>query len=201
MNSNVSVMDRTASFISAIFSPYLVAIVTVSLVAYAPTKNVAAAARWSLLTLIVFIAPTFLYVWVQVRQGGITDLHIRDRAQRHSIYLIVLVSEVALVALMSLLDAPAAIIALILSVLLANGTYALINRRWKISLHAAGMGGTTVALSILYGSLLAATTVLLSAAVLWSRIRTSSHTAAQTAVGYVLAAAITYLVFRVMGLS
>jgi len=201
MNSNVSVIERTASFVSAVFSPYEVAIVTVFLVGYGPTKSIVDGAKWSLLTMIVFVAPTFLYVWFQVRKGSITDLHIRDRAQRYRFYLVELVSGVALVSAMVVLDAPAAILALILSALLGNATYAVINRRWKISLHAAGMGGTTVALFILYGLLATVIVSLLSAAVLWSRVRTGSHTTAQSAVGYVLAAAITYLVFRAMGVS
>ena len=199
MSLNVSVTERTASFISALFSPYVVAIVTVFLVAYAPTQNAVDAARWSLLTIVIFVAPTFLYVWYQVRKGGITDLHIGDRSQRQRIYPIGLVSAIVLVSVMSVLDAPTALVALILSVLLGNTLYAVINRRWKISLHAAGMGGTTMALFFVYGLLPAVAALLLSAVVLWSRIRTGSHTPVQSAVGYVLASAITYLVFRVMG--
>lgn len=129
-----------------------------------------------------------------------TDLHVRAQTQRHKIYVVGLVSAVLLLIVLTLLDAPVVLVALMVSVLLANAMSALINRRWQISLHGGTMGNTTAALHLLYGVTALAIMIPLSVIVLWSRVRTGSHTFGQSLAGYLLGLFVTYLVFLIFGL-
>lgn len=186
---------RLARFISTIFSPYIVAIFTVTVVAFAATSQITEAFTWTVTIVTMMVVPLLAYVWYQVRQGRITDLHIRERSERHKVYVIGMMTVVAVLVVLRYFDAPIELVALMISVLVSNAISFVINTRWKISLHAAGMGITTVVIYLLLGNVAGLIWFLLSLLVMWSRIETRSHTILQTIAGYLLAAFVTLAIF------
>lgn len=190
---------QLARFISTIFSPYVVAIFTVAAVSVAATPQITEALKWTVTIVAMMIVPLLAYVWYQVHQGKITDLHIRERTERHRVYAIGTIAVVAVLVVLRTFGAPIELFALILSVLVSNAISFVINTRWKISLHAAGMGITTAALYLLLGPLAGLVWLLLSPLVMWSRIETHSHTALQTIAGYLLAVFVTVAIFSAFG--
>lgn len=75
----------------------------------------------------------------------------------------------------------------------------LINRHWKISIHAAGVGGTACILLVSVGG--AAWPFLLSLpAIAWARIYLRVHTPAQVGAGAVLGTGTTALLFYIFDL-
>ena len=93
-----------------------------------------------------------------------------------------------------------------LMVLLTAGTFVfctllvwLINRYWKISIHAAGVGATACILLVTAGEV-AVPFLLALPAIAWARLYLRAHTPAQVGVGMVLGIAIPALLFHVFEL-
>jgi len=198
--TNRSTKTSLARAISAVFSPYFVGVATVAIVSLSVGDTVAQGFYWFLTIAGIMVVPLLTYVFVQVRRGKITDMHIRDRRQRHQVYVLGTVTILIVVYLLWRYQAAAELVALFYSVLLVNLIGFLVNTRWKISLHAATMGGATVVLASLFGLAAAALMFLLSVLVMWARVETKSHTVAQTVAGYSLAIFITVAIFRYYGL-
>jgi membrane-associated phospholipid phosphatase len=193
--------SKTAQLISTLFSPYVVAILTVVIVAYGSTQDLVEALKWTLIVLAIVVMPLFLYVWYQVRRGNITDLHVRERTQRHRVYAIGMASLLIVLLFLWYFEAPTELLALFISVLVGNTISFIINTRWKISLHSAGMGITTIVFYLMFGASFGLLMLFLSLAVMWSRVRTGSHTPMQTVAGFTVAALVTFVIFGAFGLT
>lgn len=69
----------------------------------------------------------------------------------------------------------------------------LINFKWKISVHTAGIGGPATALTYVYG-LAGASAFLLVAALIWARVKLEAHTLPQAVAGALSSSLITLAV-------
>jgi len=201
MNNNQSRLFKIAQVVSALFSPYLVAVATIVVVSFSATGRMLLSLLWTLVSVGIVIVPSFLYVLYQVRKGNITDLHVRERPQRHRVYFVGLAMVILVLLILWYFDAPLQLLALFLTVMIVNLICFGINTRWKISLHAATMGVTTVAFFLLIGTAVGLITTVLSLLVMWGRVTTKSHTFAQTVAGYLLAAIILYAIYAAFGLA
>jgi hypothetical protein len=68
---------------------------------------------------------------------------------------------------------------------------------WKISIHSAGVAGPTTALIFVFGLALLPLYVL-TAAIIWARLKLAAHTLAQLVAGALVAIVITSLVYLVL---
>ncbi len=84
--------------------------------------------------------------------------------------------------------------ALSLSYLFVALACMLINFKWKISVHTAGIGGPAAALVYVYG-LAGLPALVLAAALAWARVKLKAHTTAQAVAGAIVAAAVTLPVY------
>jgi membrane-associated phospholipid phosphatase len=193
--------ERVARFVSTIFSPYIVAVFAITVVSFAATPRISAALIWTVAIVTMMVVPPLAYVWYQVRKGKITDLHVRVRSERDKVYAVAMISLLSVLVVLWFFDGPVELLALFTSVLVDNAISFIINTRWKISLHAAGMGGTTVVIYLLLGSVAGFIWLISSLLVMWSRVETHSHTMLQTFAGYLLAALVALAVFSVFGLT
>lgn len=193
--------EQLAQFVSTIFSPYIVAVLAIIVVSFAATPGISAALIWTVTIVTMMVVPTLAYVWYQVRKGKITDLHVRVRSERHKVYAVAMISLLSVLVVLWYFDGPIELLALFISVLVDNAISFIINTRWKISLHAAGMGGANVVMYLLLGSVAGFIWLVLSLLVMWSRVETHSHTTLQTIAGYLLAALVALVVFSVFGLT
>ena len=76
----------------------------------------------------------------------------------------------------------------------------LVNRHWKISIHAAGVGGTACILLISIGEQVAPFFVVLPI-IAWARLYLRAHTPAQVVAGAVLGVGVSLALFYAFGLS
>jgi len=192
---------RIANYLSTAFSPYIIAALIIPIVIFVSTERVMEALFWSIVVPSILIGPTLAYVGFEVRKGNITDMHIRERVQRSKVYVIGIVSLIFLVFILSIFDAPNELQALIYSVAIGNVISFIINMKWKISLHAEGMGGATVITLFIFGYSVAIVMSLISIAVFWSRIELQEHTLMQLVAGYSIAVVVTIGVFLSFGLT
>ena len=94
------------------------------------------------------------------------------------------------------LGAPPALVAAFTAGLATVVILASINLWWKVSIHTALVAGSVTLLIMLYGWILAVTTVLIPL-MAWARIESNNHSPAQAVAGALLAALIVVVVFMV----
>jgi membrane-associated phospholipid phosphatase len=76
----------------------------------------------------------------------------------------------------------------------------LVNRHWKISIHAAGVGGTACILLLSIGEQAAPFFVALPI-IAWARLHLRAHTPAQVVAGSALGVGVSLVLFHAFGLS
>lgn len=125
--------------------------------------------------------PWLFLVWKK-RHGQVTDLHVRERSQRWPVFAFAAVSLLVGFGAEVLLAAPAAVFKAMALILAGLLVCALVNLRWKLSVHTAV--AAFIWLSVfapLPGGSAAA--LMLTVLVGWSRIEVRDHTPTQVLAG------------------
>ncbi|MCM1449452.1 MAG: hypothetical protein NC082_03850 [Clostridiales bacterium] len=133
-------------------------------------------------------------------QGKIKDVLLNERSDRTIPYIVTTLSYVAIALYLWHYGAPAWMIAFMVGAAIVLGAMLFINMRWKISGHAAGMGGlTALVLFIVYkgyctipGVTLPCIIVLLSGLVCTCRLLLGRHNLSQVIAGYFLSLGVIY---------
>ncbi len=134
--------------------------------------------------LLVMVAPLGFLLW-QLHRGQVTDLDVHFRQQRTWSFAITCLSLLLAWTAMAFSGAPPVLLLMVGTSLVQWLALFLITLRWKISVHAASIAGTT--LILVWGFGLAATPfVIVVPLVAWSRVKLRRHTPAQVIAGVLL---------------
>ena len=190
---------RVAELVSNILSPFVVCTIVVILVSLRVTTSLAAALKWSLISLGLSILPVFLIILYLVSSDRLESVFINVRRQRHKIYLLSGIFSVISCVVLYYLGAPRVLVAEFVAGLVAVIVFMGINLWWKISVHTAFAASAVTILILLYGAI-GAVAALLLPLIGWSRIELEHHSPTQVAIGAALAALIVIVVFSLFGL-
>ncbi|MBD3186424.1 hypothetical protein GF325_06325 [Candidatus Bathyarchaeota archaeon] len=136
--------------------------------------------------LVMVFAPGFFLVMAM--KVWKVDFDFTDRASRTPYYLVIEGCYAAGILIFSPWALPSwsmfniSIISVIL-----NGTLLIVNLKWKISAHAAGAAGPSVAIAIIAGWWTLFITVPVVAGIIWSRLELKKHTPMQLVYGAMVA--------------
>jgi len=136
----------------------------------------------------LIIAITFSFtvpvitVLVLRSQQKVSDVHITIREQRTVPFLITIVSYIIGSGLLWLVSGPSRLAATMLCYTTISIAIMLINFYWKISVHAAGVGGPLAALTLTIGWV-AVPFFILIPLVDWARVYLKAHTVGQVVAG------------------
>lgn len=189
---------KLAAFTSNLINPFLVGLALIVLVSFKAAGSAAEGLKWALLISSLSILPILVMTLIQLRRKKLDNFFISNRRQRYRIYFFTGLCTVAGFAILLALGAPDILLVTFVASLLIVITFALINLRWKISVHSAWAAASVTVLISLYGWMLAPTMVLVPLTA-WARIKTGQHSLAQTAAGSALAAVIAFGVFTLSG--
>lgn len=140
---------------------------------------------WVMLYILLAMVVPFGFLLWQLHRGQVTDLDIHFRQQRTWSFAVTCLGFLLAWISMVLGGAPAVLRLMVGTGLLQWLILSLITLRWKISVHAASVAGTTSIL--VWGFGLAATPVVIAVPlVAWSRVKLRRHTPAQVAAGILL---------------
>ena len=92
-----------------------------------------------------------LYIAWNVRNGNITDLHMKVRAERIRPFIVTIVGSGAALALLIAFNAPRLMPMFALFSLIQLGMMTLITLVWQISIHAMSITGAVVAAGAMFG--------------------------------------------------
>ena len=147
---------------------------------------------WLVLSSLFCAALPLSCLLVLLFRGKIFDFLLWDRRQRTGPLLAGLICYVAGTVALFATGARRVVVVLMGCHAILAALAALINLRWKISLHAVGACGALVALYYCMGHR-AAYLSPVAVAVAWARIRLGAHTPAQVLAGAGLGAFVTFL--------
>lgn len=192
-------VTRAARVLTEIFSPgYLVALLLAA-VAWTSSRSVAQAVLVSLIAVAAASVLPMVSILRGVRRGRWTDKHVVVHAQRRVPLLIILLSTAGGMLALVAVSAPRQLLALIAAMVAALLVAVPITvfLHWGISIHALVAAGTSVALCVVFGPVLALTAPV-AVAVGWARVRLGEHTVAQVLAGGLVGTCATGLLFPLL---
>ena len=147
---------------------------------------------WAGVCILVLLTVPTLYFINRLRRGVYSDEDVSRRSERNGLFLVSLASLVLGSGLLLLLGVPTAFLRLVAAGIGVVGVCAVINTRWKISIHATSIGTVAMLLSLFVR---AYPFWLVAALVGWARLQTGNHTPGQVAAGWLVAAVGIFLAF------
>ncbi len=191
--------QRIANLTSRILNPFVVSLAAILLLSFKSASTVPDALKWSGVMAAASVLPVFLLVLNQARNGKLDGILNATRRQRSGIYLLSITCAAVGYVILFWWQAP-----VLLQVAFVGGfsgavVFAVINLRWKISLHTGFVSALVVVLVMVYGwvATAAAALVLLTA---WSRTKLKYHSIKEVTAGALLGGLIVAAVFGVYGL-
>jgi membrane-associated phospholipid phosphatase len=173
---------RLARYVSTLLAPAVVSVPLVLCAALYHTQDIAQALMYAGITLLFLSFGPLLYILLGVRSGKFSDVDVSNRRERTMPFLFGIASiTVGLVVLLSL-HGPKDLETVLMGTALSGLIMMVITWWWKISIHAATMGGAITMLAALYGAIMLPGVALL-VLVSWSRVVLRRHTAAQVVGG------------------
>jgi membrane-associated phospholipid phosphatase len=125
--------------------------------------------------------PIFIIIVLRLLHK-IDDIHVSLRKQRTVPFICAIVSYALGAALLSLRPDGAILATLLFGYASTTLIVMLINFRWKISVHATGLGGPLAAITLLLGWIVLPLFLLIPV-VGWARVYLKAHTLAQVVAG------------------
>ncbi len=193
----MNITKITAEIVSAVLQPLFIPTYgTLLLTATDPFFFSWSAMQIASLNFIVFISTALvpaLIVALGRITGHISDTYIYHRNQRHIPYLLTIVSYTGGIIILHRLGLNIVFTAPLIASTINLILITIINIRWKISAHLAGLGGfagAVVAYSLIFSTpyiMLIVASILLGGAVGWSRMYLKAHTLGQVLCGWFLA--------------
>jgi membrane-associated phospholipid phosphatase len=184
--------------LSQVFHPILVNIATFLIAGYFGLANRLVALSWTGLCILVSVLPPTIFYTVRLRQGAYGDEDVSIRQQRNELYLVGFVWVLAVTLVLIPLGVPRSLLAVMLIALALGLIGGLINLFWKISVHAASIAAAAT-VALVYSLGLGIGLWLCALAVGWARVRTGNHTPMQVLAGFLSAAMVVLVVFRLVG--
>lgn len=192
--ANIKTRHFLAEVISWVFFPPLVATVFFIFLIFWYSADFGEGLKWVTLVAPFLIFLPLLFFAVTYKLGWVDDIDLTNREDR-PLYLVVFIfSLIFALAVLFFLQAPLKFIVYVLSGLIMTLVTTIITFFWKISFHTAVTTSVVTAITIL-GGMRFSPLFLLIVLIGWSRLALKKHTFYQVLGGFLVALAITELVF------
>jgi hypothetical protein len=152
---------------------------------------------WALLCLLLTSGLSLLFLFYLMRTGRVRDPRRISQAERIGPLRVVAGLHVGGFLAVALLGAPAVLQATLLSYALATVLFALTAPFKNLSLHTAGISGTAVCLTYIFGPA-GALAALLLPPVWWARSVLGRHTPLELALGVLIGGGGTWIAFALV---
>ena len=153
---------------------------------------------WALLCAFLTSGLSLIYLFFLTRSGKVRDPRRIPQSERVGPLRVVAGLHAGAFVVATLLDAPAALRAVLLAYAVATALFALLAPAVNLSLHAAGVSGTAVCLLFVFGTWGLPALVLVPL-VWWARMVLGRHTPFELALGVLVGGGGTWLAFQLVG--
>lgn len=188
-------LDMWPRFVSNVLSPPVIWALLAFPIAYHADGGQGNALVYALVYGMMVCWLPVLYIAWNVRNGNITDLHMKVRAQRIRPFIVTLLGSTVALVLLVAVNAPRLMPMFTLFSLLQLGLMTLITLVWQISMHAMSITGAVVAAGAMFGVGPALVLFPLVPLVGAARYKLGRHTLSQIFAGAGVGALMTVLMF------
>jgi membrane-associated phospholipid phosphatase len=176
---------RVARLVGELLSPPPILVALAMIVAWDSSPTLGMAVVWGGIAAVFASVLPYALILRGVRQGRLSDRNISLREQRIRFGGVAITSILVGLAVLVAFDAPAEMVALLVSIAVGLACGWVITLWWKISVHAAIAAGAVTVLVLVSGTALLAAWPLV-ALIAWSRVEVGDHTPAQVLAGVAL---------------
>lgn len=195
-----------ATVVSAVFSPLILPVLVFGYASARLESTTTGFMLVNLVALLFFVIIPFLILVSMKRSKSVDSMDVSVREERHRPFMYGVLSMGTGLVCFQYLPLQHGLIYIILCMISINNTTvaAIINLKWKISVHAMAMSTTATVIYFLSGPIalgwpmhsfasyfLLAILFLVIVIVLWSRVRLEMHTPSQVVAGTLLAIILT----------
>lgn len=184
--------------VSDILSPPVVWGLLALPIAFRDAPSRGQALLWAAVYITIVCIVPIVYIATRVRQGKITDIHMKLREQRMRPLLVSLACTAVAWWTLRFMGAPPVLPFFALFSLVQIVVMALITLGWQISMHTMSITGATMATVVLFGLVPALLTIPLIVLVSAARLNLKRHTPAQILAGTLVGALVPVLMFMVL---
>lgn len=149
------------------------------------------------LCLLLVAGLPLIYIFISIKLGIITDIHVAIREQRSMPFVVATVGAVILSLLYRYLGAPNQLFAIAVSLVVSGIIFGLITQYWKISIHAAAYSGSVIIVGFIVDQKFLWLLVLLPI-VIWARLVRKRHSPSQAVVASILNAICVYITLTLL---
>lgn len=185
---------RTAKVVTELTAPAVLASALLVVVALDTANLGTGAIAWGLVAALFAAGVPFAFILRGARAGAWSTHHVNERERRPFVLAVALGSLLVGVLVLAAWNAPRQLLALVVAMGAGLVSVLAVSRVWKVSIHAAVAGGTTVVLALMFGPVLLLFG-LVAVAAAWSRTVLDDHSVSQVIVGLCLGAAVAAAVF------
>ena len=185
---------RAARVVTEVTAPAVLASALLIVVALDTATSGTSAVAWGLVAALFAAGLPFAFILRGARAGEWSTHHVNERERRPLVLGVALGSLLVGVIVLATVNAPRELLALVVAMGAGLISVLAVSRVWKVSIHAAVAGGTTVVLALMFGPVLLVFGLVALAAA-WSRIVLDDHSVPQVVVGLCLGAAVAAAVF------
>ena len=176
---------RVARLVGELLSPPPILVALAMIVAWDSSPTAGMAVVWGGIAAVFASVLPYALILRGVRRGRLSDRNISLRGQRIRFGGVAIASILVGLAVLVAFDAPAEMVALLVSIAVGVACGWVITLWWKISAHAAIAAGAVTVLVFVSGTALLAAWPLV-ALIAWSRVEVGDHTPAQVLAGVAL---------------
>jgi membrane-associated phospholipid phosphatase len=176
---------RVARLVGELLSPPPILVALAMIVAWDSSPTPGMAVVWGGIAAVFASVLPYALILRGVRRGRLSDRNISLREQRIRFGGVAIASILVGLAVLVAFDAPAEMVALLVSIAVGVACGWVITLWWKISVHAAIAAGAVTVLVLVSGTALLAAWPLV-ALIAWSRVEVGDHTPAQVLAGAAL---------------
>ena len=150
---------------------------------------------WALISILFASVLPFLLIFLLVRLGKVSGMHIAIREQRGGPLLFLLGCALMGTLILHVIGAPKALVLLGVAYFVIGVVFTIVTLFWKISFHSGVLAASIVALTLIVSIKLLILMVLVPL-LAWARMYRKRHTLLQNVVAVPLAMGITFIVFQ-----
>lgn len=185
---------KVAKIVTEVTAPAVLASALLVVVALDTAKSGTSAIAWGLVAALFAAGVPFAFIVRGARRGAWSTHHVNERERRPLVLAVALGSLLVGVVILAALNAPRELVALVVAMGAGLLSVLAVSRVWKVSIHAAVAGGTTVVLAFTFGPVLLVFGLVALAAA-WSRTVLDDHSVPQVLVGLCIGAVVAAAVF------
>ena len=148
---------------------------------------------FSLPFFVLIIVLPLIWIYIGVRKGKFTDIHVAIKEQRSEPFIVATVGAILLTLIYITINTPRALIALSVNLVVSGLIFGILSKIWKVSIHAASFTASVIIVALLINLHFIWLLIGLPI-IIWARIKRKRHNVSQSLIAAIIIAVTTIII-------